>query len=197
MIQWHEISPPIVALITFLLMWSDWLLSIVQEKERHTHYFKHYQSYPVNTIEGNTGLQGAVKKRRIFKIRHMAFAVILSISVAWATTFFEIIWVAPFLGYVWGLFLIVSSTHLGNIIGYRASRRGLHGKLYLHQRTGLWIQMGRYASLTLLLLVLAICSFSPFIAGVAFAGMTSSLRQFIWLRKVPTISSDDHPPEDA
>jgi energy-coupling factor transporter transmembrane protein EcfT len=84
---------------------------------------------------------------------------------------------------------------LGNLIGYRASRRGLHGKLYLHQRTGLLVQMGRYAALTLLLVILAACSASIFIAGTAIASLTSTLRQLIWLRKVPGIPEDDLPPE--
>jgi hypothetical protein len=87
----------------------------------------------------------------------------------------------------------VGSTHLGNIIGYKASRRGLHGKLYLHQRTALMVQMGRYAATTVLLIILAVFSASVFIVGVSIAGLTSTLRQLLWLRKVPLISADDLP----
>jgi hypothetical protein len=35
-------SPPIIGLVTMLLMWSDYLLTLVQEKERKEHYSKHY-----------------------------------------------------------------------------------------------------------------------------------------------------------
>jgi hypothetical protein len=38
-------------------MWTDWLLTITQGKKRKLHYNEHYQSYPINTIEGNPILQ--------------------------------------------------------------------------------------------------------------------------------------------
>jgi hypothetical protein len=41
-------NPLITRLITMLFMWSDYLLTLVQEKERKEHYSKHYTSYPVN-----------------------------------------------------------------------------------------------------------------------------------------------------
>ena len=99
-----------------------------------------------------------------------------------------------FIGYVFGLFLIVGETHLGNLIGYRASRRGLHGKLYLHLRTGLLVQMGRYTATTVFLILLALASGSTFIAGTALAGFTSALRQLLWLRKTPAIPPGDPAP---
>ena len=185
----------IVGLITFGLMWGDWFLTTLQERERSRHYAEHYQSYPINTIEGNPLLQSSVKKARLIEVRHILIAAVLSAAVAFAVTIFQAPYRELFLGYVWGLFLIVGHTHLGNLIGYRASRRGLHGKLYLHQRTGLLVQMGRYAALTLLLVILAACSASIFIAGTAIASLTSTLRQLIWLRKVPGIPEDDLPPE--
>ena len=91
------------------------------------------------------------------------------------------------IGYVWGLYLIVITTHLGNLLGYRAARRGLHGKLYLHQRTGYIIQMGRYVALAIFLIVLAICSASMFMLGVAIAGVSSAARQLAGMRKTPAI----------
>lgn len=100
----------------------------------------------------------------------------------------------PYLGYVWGIFLIVGTMHLGNLLGYRASRRGLHGKLFLHQQTGYLIQAGRYAALTLLLIILTFISASSFLAGTAVADFTSSARQLLWLRRIPTIQKDDLPP---
>jgi len=194
MIRWHEISPIVVGIITFLLMWSDWFLTTLQEWERSSHYAEHYQSYPVNTIEGNPMLQSAVRKSSLFDAKHIIAAIVLSGVVTYVTGTLEYPYRELFIGYVWGLFLIVGSTHLGNIIGYKASRRGLHGKLYLHQRTALMVQMGRYAAITVLLIILAVCSASVFIVGVSIAGLTSTLRQLLWLRKVPLISAEDHPP---
>jgi len=194
-IQWSDMSPLVVGLITFVLMWSDWLLTVLQERERSRHYAAHYQGYPVNTIEGNPMLQAAVKQARVVHMRHIGIALLLGGVVAYFTSFIGEVFRPMFLGYVWGLFLIVGSTHLGNLLGYRASRRGVHGKLYLHQRTGLLIQMGRYAALSVLLLVLAVCSASLFMVGVFIAGVTSTLRQLIWLRKVPAISADDSHPQ--
>ena len=176
-------------------MWSDWLLTILQEREMSAHYSEHYQSYPVNTIEGNPALQLAVKKKRLIEPRHAFVACAVSAVVVLWLTYAAPEWREPSIGYVWGLFLIVDTTHLGNLIGYRASHRGLHGKLYIHQRTGYLVQMGRYIALAVLLTVLAICSSSPFVAGVAVAGLTSALRQLLWLRRVPAIPGDDRPPQ--
>jgi hypothetical protein len=53
--------------------------------------------------------------------------------------------------------------------------------------------MGRYLALAALLIILAICSASPFIAGVAVAGVTSALRQLLWMRKIPDIGANDSP----
>lgn len=44
MIDWLTNYPIVLGLITFLLMYSDWLLTIMQEKERVKHYSEHYQS---------------------------------------------------------------------------------------------------------------------------------------------------------
>jgi hypothetical protein len=176
-------------------MWSDWVLTILQEGEMRRCYSEHYQSYPINTIEGNPLLQSAVKEQRWIEPKHFLVALVLSAVVTIVLIYASLEWREPGLGYVWGLFLIVGMTHLGNLIGYWASRRGLHGKLFLHQRTGYVIQMGRYAAVAVFLVLLAVLSASPFIAGVAVAGLTSSLRQLAWLRRVPTIPEDDQPPD--
>jgi hypothetical protein len=99
-----------------------------------------------------------------------------------------------YIGYVWGLYLIVDTTHLGNLLGYRAGRRGLHGKLFLHQRTGYLMQMGRYFALGIFLILLAVCSASLFVAGVAVEGVSSAARQLVWMRKIPAIDTPDVPP---
>jgi len=194
MIEWFVIHPWLTGVATFFMMWGDWLLTILQERERILHYAEHYQSYPINTIEGSPLYQSSVKARRIAEPKHLIPALILSVVVAYALVWIPQNFKVAFIGYVWGLFLIVDTTHLGNLIGYRAGRHGLHGKQFLHLRTGYRIQMGRYLALAAFLIFLAVCSASPFIMGVAIAGMTSAARQLIWLRRIPGIEPDDAPP---
>ena len=197
MIEWFAVQPWTTGVVTFLLMWSDWLLTIGQERERQLHYSEHYESYPINTIEGNPLYQKAVLARRIVDPRHIVPAAILSVVVAlglgWIPEEFRVL----LIGYVWGLYLIVITTHLGNLLGYRAARRGLHGKLYLHLRTGYIIQMGRYVALTIFLIVMAICSASMFMLGVAIAGISSAARQLAGLRRTPAIDPSDSAPTSA
>ncbi len=194
MVEWFAVQPWPTGIVTFFLMWADWVLTVFQERERQLHYSEHYESYPINTIEGNPLYQKAVVARRIVDRRHMIPAVVLSVIVAlslvWIPEGFRVL----LIGYVWGLYFIVITTHLGNLLGYKASRRGLHGKLYLHQRTGYVIQMGRYAALALFLIVLAICSASMFILGVAIAGVSSAARQLAGMRKTPEIDPSDRAP---
>jgi hypothetical protein len=54
--------------------------------------------------------------------------------------------------------------------------------------------MGRYAAVSIFVALLALASGSVFVAGVALAGITSSLRQLLWLRKVPPIPPEDRVP---
>jgi hypothetical protein len=194
MVAWFAAHSWAAGIVTFFLMWSDWLLTILQEREQQLHYGEHYQSYPINTIEGNPLYQSAVKARRIAEPRHLIPALILSALMAYALGWIPQSFCVAFIGYIWGLFLIVDTTHLGNLFGYRAGRYGLHGKLFLHLRTGYLIQMGRYLALAAFLIVLAVCSESPFMAGVAVAGVTSALRQLLWLRRMPAIDATDSPP---
>jgi len=35
------------------LMWTDYFLTLLQQKEIRLHYHEHYRSYPINTIEEN------------------------------------------------------------------------------------------------------------------------------------------------
>ena len=176
-------------------MWGDWLLTILQNREQRLHYGEHYQSYPINTVEGNPLLQSAVKEEKIAAPRHLIPALIIGIVVGAALYFIPQELRVPFIGYVWGLFLIVITTHVGNLLGYRASRRGIHGRISMHLRTGYLVQMGRYLALAGFLVVLAVLSESAFIAGVAVAGVTSAVRQFVWLRRMPPIDATDSPPD--
>jgi len=194
MIDWLSSHPLIAGVVTFLLAWVDWLLTILQERERQFHYADHYQSYPVNTIEGNQRYQSTVTAKRIVEPRHLIPALIMTVIVTVALIWVPMNYRPLLLGYVWGLYLIVSTTHLGNLLGYRAGRHGLHGKIYLHQRTGYLMQMGRYFALSLFLILLAVCSASLFIVGVAVGGISSAARQLVWMRKVPAIDEPDEPP---
>ena len=194
MVEWFAANPLAMGIVTLLLMWSDWLLTVLQERERRLHYAEHYLSYPVNTIEGNPLYQKAVSARRVIEPRHIIPALVISALAAYA-----LVWIPKDLrvlaiGYIWGLFLIVDTTHIGNLIGYRAGRRGLHGKLAMHLRTGYVIQMGRYLALALFLVVVAVLSELLFMAGVAIAGLTSAVRQLVWMRKTPAIDAADAPP---
>jgi len=187
-------NPLIIGLITMLLMWSDYLLTLAQEKERKEHYSKHYQSYPINTIEGNPVFQESVSKLQIINPKHFIATLVMGIGVPFILFFIPNIFREIILGYVWGLYLIVCTQHLSNLIGYRISRKGVHGKLWMHQRAGLIIQSGRYLSTTIFLLILSILSESQIIYGVTIAGLISSLRLFIMSKKIAPIEKNDLPP---
>ena len=195
MTEWLIDNPYFFGLITFALMQLDWFLTLSQEKERKGHYFKHYQSYPINTIEGKPSFQNSVAKTQYFNPKHLIASVIIGTGVAFALIFIPPKFGALFIGYVWGMFLIVCTQHLTNLTGYIASRKGLHGKLLLHQRTGYLIQSGRYFSIAVFLLILSILSGSQIIYGVTIAGFTSSARHLILLKKVPEIDQNDSPPD--
>lgn len=188
--EWLFNNPVVFGLVTFLLMSLDWGLTILQENERKEHYFRHYQSYPVNTIEGSPSFQGAVAKRRLINPRHIIASLIICTVVSFALVLIPHGYISLFVGYIWGLFLIVCTQHLNNLFGYIASRKGLHGKLFLHQRTAYLIQSGRYLSIAILLFTLSILSGSEVIYGVTIAGFTSAFRQIIWLRKVVRIDKN-------
>jgi hypothetical protein len=197
MIDWFSSNPLIAGVVTFVLAWIDWSLTILQERERQLHYAEHYESYPINTIEGNSRFQSTVTAKRLFEPRHLILALVMTVVVTAALVWCPQDFRAVLLGYVWGLYLIVSTTHLGNLIGYKAGRQGLHGKIYLHLRTGYLMQMGRYLALACFLIVLALCSASLFIVGVAIAGVSSAARQLVWMRKIPKLSEPDKPPTTA
>ncbi|GBD94800.1 hypothetical protein BMS3Abin05_02412 [bacterium BMS3Abin05] len=188
--------PFVIGLVTILLMLSDYFLTLIQEKERRAHYAKHYQSYPINTIEGNPAFQESVSKLKILNPKHLIATLVIGIGIPFFLFFIPAIFREIFLGYVWGLFLIVITQHLSNLIGYRVSRKGVHGKLLLHQRTGLLIQSGRYLSTALFLLILSILSESQIIYGVTIAGFTSALRLFILSKKAAPIEKDNLPPKN-
>jgi hypothetical protein len=197
MITWLVNYPILLGLITYVLMQCDWLLTLAQEKERAQHYFEHYQSYPLNTIEGNAALQRAVKNQKLFEPRHFTIALLSGIATGLFVPWIDEAVKYPVLGFIWGIFLLVNAQHVSNWLGYRAGRRGLHGKLYLHQRTALLTQAGRYLATALLFLVMFVLSASTFLLGVALAGFVSAARQLQWYRKVPRIAEDDYPPVGA
>lgn len=190
-------NPIIIGFITMLLMWCDYLLTLVQEIERKEHYSKHYTSYPVNTIEGNPAIQESVAKLKIFNLRHFTATIIAGVGLPVALLFLPNLLNELFLGFIWGSLLIVNTQHLTNVLGYRASRKGLHGKLFIHQRTGLIIQSSRYLATAFFLFVLAVLSDSLIIYGVTIAGFISSLRLFVLSKKVVPIEKEDLPPENT
>ena len=187
-------NPVIIGLVTMLLMWGDWLLTLVQEKERKGHYSKHYQSYPINTIEGNPAFIEGVSKLKFFNPKHFVATLIIGVAVPFVLLYTTGNYSEIFLGYFWGLFFIVIAQHLNNLIGYRVSRKGLHGKLFLHQRTGSLIQAARYLSIAILLLFLSVLSGSQMIYGATIAAFTSAVRLFILSKKVAPIEANDLPP---
>ena len=189
------LHPIAAGFVTLILMCCDWVLTILQERQRRAHYAEHYHSYPVNTIEGNPLLQSSIARGRLVNLRHFGVGLAVSAVVAGNLYYYPKQDHMLFLGFVWGLLLVVISMHLGNLIGYWVSQRGVHGKLFIHQRAGYLIQMGRYCGLSVLLIALAVCSQSEFIAGVAIAGVASALRQVLWLLKIPRIPEIDCPPE--
>jgi hypothetical protein len=197
LVDWFETRPIAAGVATFVLMWVDWALTVLQHRERARHSANHYKSYPVDSVEGNPSLQQAVARGRLFNATHLLAAVVVSCVVGVASWWMVAEARPVFLGYVWGQYLIVSSTHLGNLLGYLASRRGIHGQVRIHQRTAYLVQAGRYAGLAALLVVAALCSGSLFVIGMAVAGLASSVRQLVLLRRVPAIPAGDAAPEAA
>lgn len=196
MIAWVVSHPWGAGIVMVLLMWGDWALTILQERERVEYSGRHYKSYPVNTIEGNPMLRAAVERRRFIDRRYLLLAVTFSAIVAYAIVWIPALLQTAFVGYAWGLYLVAITAHLGNLIGYRGSRRGLHGTIALHLRTGYVVQAGRYLSLTILLAIVALLTASDFAAGVAVAALTSTARQYLWMRRVPPIEAGDPPPAE-
>jgi hypothetical protein len=187
-------SPVIIGIITMLLMLSDYFLTLAQEKERREHYSQHYASYPVNTIEGNPALQKSVAELKLFNIRHLIATLIIGSGIPVALLYIPVTFHEILLGYIWGIFLIVIMQHLSNFLGYRISRRGIYGKLWMHQRTGLLIQSGRYLSISIFLTFLSVLTESQILYGVTIAGFSSSLRLYIRSSRVSPIDNDDIPP---
>ena len=196
--NWLIHQPILSGVITVLLMWADWILTVAQEKERTEHYSEHYESYPINTIEGHPflHLRESVSKRGFIDPKQFSIALAVGAFVSIMLKIVRPTWGDLIVGYIWGLFLIVDTQHLNNLMGYRASRKGLHGKLRMHLRTGYLVQSSRYFSIAILLLALSILSGSVVIYGVTIAGFVSSARQLIWLKKVPKIGTEDVRIED-
>jgi len=191
MINWLLNYPLFTAVILILLMWTDWLLTLAQAIEVKKYYYKHYQSYPINTIEGNPILQKDIGNGRLFNLKHFIISIILALLVFFSFKILPKESQEFFVGTVLGMYLLVNTQHLSNLLGYRASRKGVQGKLYIHLKTGYLVQAGRYFSTTILLLVLSIISGSAFIYGMTVASFLSVLRQFSWMKRTPKIKSKE------
>lgn len=191
MTAWVVGHPWAAGAVMLLLMWGDWVLTILQERERVSHYKEHYESYPVNTIEGNPLLQVAAARRRLVEPRYLFLALIFSAIVGYA-----IVWIPPllqqaFVGFAWGLYLVALVAHFANLIDYRTSRRGVRGHVAVHLRTAYVVQAGRHLSLTILLVIVAVLTASLFAAGLALAALTVTARQYLWMRRIAPEESSE------
>ncbi|MFV0267030.1 MAG: hypothetical protein ACK5HT_07835 [Draconibacterium sp.] len=185
----------VAGIITTLLMWLDWILSLAQEKERRLHYYEHYQSYPIDTIEGNHIVRKDLEKLKIINLKQNLIAMGLGVFVSFFLKQISLDSGLIFIGFIWGIFLIVNTQHISNLISYRFSRKGIHGKIWMHQRTGYFIQSGRYFATFIFLLILSLLIENLFLYGVTMAAFMSSMRMLIWLKKVPKIGNEDLPPK--
>ncbi len=196
MINWLIENSIVAGIITTLLMLFDWVLSLAQEKERRLHYFEHYESYPINTIEGNHILRRDIEKLKLINPKQNLIALVVGIFIAVLLDKLRIESAQIFLGTIWGLFLIVNTQHINNLISYRISRKGIHGKIWMHQRTGYLVQSGRYFATFIFLLILSVLIQNPFLYGITMAAFISSLRMLIWMKKAPKFEEKDSPPEN-
>jgi hypothetical protein len=182
-------KPILIGIITTILIWCDFILTQIQNREVKKNYQKHYQSYPINTVEGNNFLRKEVEKGNFFNVKHFIISIICGIII-----YFVIKTSGGrelYTGFILGLFILVNVQHINNIIGYIASRKGLHGKLYLHLRTGYMIQSARYFSITILLIVISVLTGSELIYGITIAGIFSSIRLLIFMKKAPSLKEDE------
>lgn len=184
--------------ITFVLGCLDWVLTVLQHREKQAHYQAHYATYPVDTVEGNPLLQARVQRGKLFDPRHHIPILVFAIGVGFLLTLMNTERVALFfLGAVWGTFLMVIAAHLRNLLVYRAGRRGVHGKIYLHQRTGYRMAIGQYGGALFLTSSLVILVPHPFLVGVVVAAVLAVVRQVVFLFRVPRIEPDDPGPSEA
>ncbi len=196
MINWLIENSIITGVITTILMWLDWILSLAQEKERKLHYYEHYQSYPINTIEGNPILRKDVENLKVINLKQNLIALGMGIFVSIYLTKVSLENGLVFIGFIWGIFLIVNTQHISNLIAYRFSRKGIHGKILMHQRTGYLVQSGRYFATFIFLLILSVLIENLFLYGITMAAFMSSLRMFFRIKRVPKIEGEDLPPEN-
>ena len=183
--------------VTFGLMCLDWALTILQHREKQAHYRAHYATYPVDTVEGNPLLQTAVQRGKLLNPRHQVPALVFSIAVALLLSVMTTERLAlVFLGAVWGTLLMVIAVHVRNLFVYGAGRRGVHGKIHLHQRTGYVMSVGQCSGALFLTGILAALVPHPFLVGVAVAAVLAVLRQLVFLARAPRIEPGDPcPPE--
>lgn len=83
------------------------LLTIAQAREVKNYYYKHYQSYPTNTIEGNPILREDVKRNKAFNLKHFITSIIIGTIVFFCLKFLPKELHEFFVGIVFGVFLLV------------------------------------------------------------------------------------------
>jgi len=194
MVNWIIENSIVAGIMTAILMLLDWILSIAQEKERRLHYFEHYESYPINTIEGNHIVRRDVEKLKLINPKQNLIAIAVGIFIAVLLDKLTLESAQILLGTFWGLFLIVNIQHISNLISYRISRKGIHGKIWMHQRTGYLIQSGRYFATFIFMVILSLLIENLFLYGVTMAAFMSSLRMLIRTKNIPKIDKDDLSP---
>ena len=188
--------PVLAGLVTYGLMLIDWLLTVARARAPGDPSRAHYRTYPVDTVEGNPLLRGAVEGRRPLSARHQAGSLLLG-----ALTWFvlarnrEPAWSFAFLGLVWGSSLVLLGRHAEILVSSAAARRGVHGLVHLHQRTGYLMGAGRYAGTLLVLSAICVLVPHPFLLGTAAACLLAALRQLLYRLRVPPIEPGDPPPQ--
>jgi hypothetical protein len=193
------IRRPIVGGATmFVLMTIDWVLTVLQARAATGAFRKHYGTYPVDTVEGNPVWRGDVARRSFLNPRHLVASILVAVFVGVVLSGMPERGPALlFLGAALGAFLVVIAIHLSNVIAYAGARRGVHGRVVIHLRTGYVMSVGRYAGIAVLLGAIAIVVPHPFLLGTALAAAVGVLRQLLFRWRSPRIGSGDPTPTIA
>jgi hypothetical protein len=189
--------PALAGALTFLLMEADWLLSIVQHRAMESHYKDHYETYPIRTVEGNPLLRRAVSHGRWIDLRHLIPALVVSCIVYYVMSRLREDQALLVLGLIWGTFFALLAIHSRNVWSYAAGRRGVHGKIWIHMRTGYQMSLGQYAGLLIFAGLLAVLDPSPFLVGIALSCVVAIARVSVFLLRAPRIETGDPPPSES
>lgn len=187
-------SPALAAVLTLVLMMADWLMTILQHRAMESHYKNHYETYPLRTVEGNPLLRGAVAQGRWIDARHLVPALFVSGIVYYAMSAFteRQAWLA--LGVIWGTFFTLLATHIRNVLSYAAGKRGVHGKIWIHIRTGYRMSLGQHAGFLVFTGFLAALDPNPFLVGVALSCVVALAKSTLYLLRAPRIETGDPAP---